>query len=194
MADSVAMEQKVILREALHRALKELALKIDGLGEYDIRRPLTPTATNLLGLVKHVAGVTLGYFSVVFGREVGGDLAMPEDDSDMWVKESETREQILSFLAQAEAVADATIDALDLSSPGTVFWWPPDRRTVTLQQILVHVIAEVQRHAGQADILRELIDGQVGRYPGDPSIDDHTPEEWAARRARIEQAAHAAAA
>jgi hypothetical protein len=45
-----------------------LLWKLDGLSEYDIRRPLTPTGTNLLGLVKHIASVELGYFGDTFGR------------------------------------------------------------------------------------------------------------------------------
>ena len=54
----------------------------------------------------------------------------------------------------------ATIEALTLDSPGRVpWWWPPERQQVTLQQIMVHVTVEIARHAGHADIVRELIDG-----------------------------------
>jgi vacuolar-type H+-ATPase catalytic subunit A/Vma1 len=67
-------------------------------------------------------------------------------------------------------------------------WWPPERRSVTLQQILVHMCVETARHAGHADILRELIDGSVGNGPADPNIPGRTAEEWAAFRERIEDA------
>ncbi len=51
------------------RGVREtLVWKRDGLGEYDIRRPLTPTGTNLLGLVKHSAVTEVRYFGEVFGR------------------------------------------------------------------------------------------------------------------------------
>ena len=62
--------------------------KLDGLSEYDIRRPLTPTGTNLLGLVKHLASVELGYFGEVFGRP--SDIPLPwfeenaEPNADLW--------------------------------------------------------------------------------------------------------------
>jgi hypothetical protein len=46
----------------LQEAREALLWKLDGLGEYDVRRPLVPTGTNLLGLVKHLASVELGYF------------------------------------------------------------------------------------------------------------------------------------
>ena len=47
---------------------RALLWKLDGLSEYDVRRPLVPTGTNLLGLVKHVASVASGYFGDTFGR------------------------------------------------------------------------------------------------------------------------------
>ncbi|NEE26132.1 DUF664 domain-containing protein, partial [Streptomyces sp. SID7982] len=56
-----ASAPKDILRLYLQNARDALLWKLDGLSEYDIRRPLTPTGTNLLGLVKHVAGIELGY-------------------------------------------------------------------------------------------------------------------------------------
>ena len=79
-------------------------------------------------------------------------------------------------------------------SPGVVPWWMPDTQEVTLQQILVHMIAETARHAGHADILRELIDGQAGMRIGDPNVPDQSDDEWTAYRGRLEQAAEEAAA
>jgi hypothetical protein len=64
-------------------------------------------------------------------------------------------------------------------------WWPADRRNVTLHGVLVHVIAETHRHAGHADIIRELIDGSVGRYSTDQSYDF----DWDAYRSSLDQAA-----
>jgi hypothetical protein len=59
----------------MHRYLRterdQLLATIDGLGEYDMRRPMTPTGTNLLGILKHVASVQLGYFGETFGRPSG---------------------------------------------------------------------------------------------------------------------------
>ncbi len=59
------------LRYYLQSARDALLWKLEGLSEYDVRRPHTPTGTNLLGLVKHVAGVELGYLGDTFGRPSG---------------------------------------------------------------------------------------------------------------------------
>ncbi|MCL2803427.1 MAG: DinB family protein [Micrococcales bacterium] len=189
------LELKSSLQASLRGVRQDLLAKLDPLGEYDIRRPMTPTGTNLLGLVKHVGVVSLGYLSQVFGREAGVDVAaiMSDDEADLWVKASESRQSILDLYAHAAQVSDATIDALDLDSTGVVPWWPPDRRNVTLQVVLVHLIQEVSRHCGQADIIREMIDGQAGRFPGDPSLPQWNKDDWSAHCRRIEQAARAAA-
>ena len=188
------MDHKTILHDALRQARGDLVGKLEGAGEYDIRRPLTPTGTNLLGLVKHVGVTSLGYFSVVFDRDPGVDVVAlrGDDGEDLWAKPTESRQDILDLWALAERVSDETIDALDLDSPGVVPWWPPEIRNVSLLRVLVHVLGEVSRHAGHADILRESLDGQAGRYPDDPSIPNRTAAQWAAYRTRIEQVAHEA--
>ncbi|MBT2247454.1 DinB family protein [Arthrobacter sp. BHU FT2] len=188
-------------KETLHRYLRirrdNLLGKLDGLGEYDLRRPLTPTGTNLLGLVKHVASVELDYFGVVFGRPSGRQLPWLDDDArpdaDMWATAGESVADIVGLHHFAGEHSDATIEALPLDAPGSVPWWPEERRQVTLHQVLVHMVAERAHHLGHADILRELIDGTAGQRPGDPNLTSRTPEEWAAHRAAIEGAARDAA-
>ena len=191
------MEDKATLHRYLRTRRAELLAKIDGLSEYDARRPLTPTGTNLLGLVKHVASVELGYFGEVFGRPAALELPWfadnAEPDADLWAAPGETREQIIELHRYSAAHSDATIDELAVDAPGVVPWWPEERRHVTLHQILVHMCVETAHHLGHADILRELIDGSAGQRPGDPNLSDRTPEEWAVHRARIEAAAAAAA-
>jgi len=154
------------IRPALQSAREALLWKLDGLSEYDIRRPLTSTGTNLLGLIKHVASVELGYFGVTFGRLFDEPLPWLVDDAesnaDMWATADESREQIVGLYQRAWAHSDATIDTLALDAIGYVPHWPSDRSEVTLHRILVHVIAETHRHAGHADIVRELIDGAAG--------------------------------
>ena len=188
-------------KETLHRYLRlrraELLAKLDGLDEYDVRRPLTPTGTNLLGLVKHVASVEIGYFGEVFGRPHGQSLPWLEEgaepDADLWVAPEESRDQIVELHRAAAAHSDATIDALPLDAAGEVPWWSVDRRHVTLHQILVHMCVETAQHLGHADILRELIDGTAGKGPGDPNLTPRSDADWAAHRARIEAAAGEAA-
>jgi uncharacterized damage-inducible protein DinB len=191
------MDDKATLHEYLRRSRGDLLSKLDGLDEYDAHRPLTETGTSLLGLLKHVASVQLGYFGEVFGRpsevELPWDAEGADPEADMWATEAETRAEIVALYERSAAHADATIEALPLDAPGEVPWWPPERREVTLARVLVHMIAEVARHAGHGDIVRESIDGAAGRRPGDASVPTRTPEEWAAYRDRIETAALKAA-
>ena len=192
------MNDKAILHGYLRTRRADLLGKLDGLSEYDSRRPMTPTGTNLLGLVKHVASVELGYFGEVFGRPSGVELPWFADDAapdaDLWVPADETRDHIIELHRRSAAHSDATIEALPLDARGEVPWWAGERRYVTLQQILVHMCVETAHHLGHADILRELIDRTAGQRPGDPNLSQRTPAEWAGHCARIEEAARQAAA
>ncbi|MGY1808711.1 DUF664 domain-containing protein [Blastococcus sp. SYSU D00669] len=164
-------------KEVLRQRRDDLLGKLDGLDEYDVRRPLTPT---------------LGYLGDVFGRP--GGRAYPwddggEPDADMWATAAGSRADVVEVYRFSAAHADATVEALPLDAVGTVPWWPEDRRRPTLHTVLVHLTAEVARHAGHADVLRELIDGAVGTSAADTDLPDRSAGEWAAYRARIEAAA-----
>jgi hypothetical protein len=170
--------------------------KIEGLSEYEIRRPVTPTGTNLLGLVKHVASMELEYFGETFDRPSGE--AMPwfdegaEVNADMWATADESREQIIGLYRRAWTHSDATIDALPLDAIGRVRHWPAERSEVTLHRILVHVIAETDRHAGHADIVRELIDGAVGLRADNDNMAPGDKAWWEDYRNRLERVAREA--
>lgn len=187
---------KADLLRYLRTAREALLWKLDGLSEYDLRRPMTPTGTNLLGLVKHVASVELGYFGETFGRPSGEPLPWFEDDAepnaDMWATADETREQIVGLYHRAWKHSDATIAELSLDATGHVPWWPDERNEVTLHQILVHMIAETHRHAGHADIVRELLDGAVGVREGNDNMAPGDPSWWAEYRSRLERVAREA--
>ncbi|MFJ9854929.1 DinB family protein [Streptomyces sp. NPDC101150] len=187
---------KADLHAYLQSARDALLWKLEGLSEYDIRRPLTPTGTNLLGLVKHVAGVELGYLGDTFGRPSGEPLPWLEDgaesNADMWATAAESRRHIVELYRRAWAHADATIDALPLDTLGRVPWWPSGRDEVTLHHAVVRVIADTQRHAGHADILRELMDGAVGMNKGKDSMAPGDTAWWENHRGRLERAAREA--
>jgi Protein of unknown function (DUF664) len=189
-------DPKAELHSYLQGARDVLLWKLDGLTEYDIRRPLTPTGTNLLGLIKHMAGVELGYFGDVFGRPSGESLPWfadgAEPNADMWATAGESRDQIVGLYRRAWAHADATIGALALDAPGQVGWWAAERRSVSLHRILVHVIADTSRHAGHADIVRELIDGATGFMAGNDNLPPADQEWWESYRSRLESAAREA--
>jgi len=185
----------------LHRYLQTIRgavlWKLDGLSEYDIRRPLTPTGTNLLGLVKHLASVEIGYFGETFGRPFGEPLPWAgnedEPNADMWATAAESRDQIVGLYRRAAAHSDQTITDLALDAPGRVPWWG-ERGEVTLHLILVHVIAETNRHAGHADIVRELIDGSVGLRLGNDNMAPGDGAWWQAYRDKLEHVAREASA
>ena len=168
--------------------------KLDGLSEYDIRRPLTPTGTNLLGLVKHLTSCEFGYFGATFGRPYAEALPWSEDDpnSDMFAAADESREFITGLYRKAWAHADVTFDTLDLDAVGQVPWWG-EHGEVSLHRILIHMIAETDRHAGHADIVREMIDGGVGLRADNSNLPEDDPAWWMEYRSRVEQAAKDAA-
>jgi hypothetical protein len=189
-----SFDAKADLLNYLQGARETLLWKLEGLGEYDIRRPLTPTGTNLLGLVKHQTKGELIYFGDVFGRPHGEQLPWLEDgadsNTDMWAAPNETRDFITGAYRRAWEHADSTIAELPLEATGTVSWW--GGATVTLGSILVHITAETQRHAGHADIVRELIDGAVGLLRQSDNMSSHDPAWWRDYRDQVEHAATAA--
>ncbi|MFD3515401.1 DinB family protein [Streptomyces sp. NPDC058657] len=184
---------KDTLHGRLRRDRKALLWKLDGLSEYDARRPLTATGTNLLGLVKHVAGVEARYFGEVLGRPSSEPLPrwQDHDGSDLWATADETRDQIIESYRRTWEHSDATINELPLDAPGHVPWWPEPYRHTNLFAILVHVLGETNRHAGHADILREDVDGRTGMRPEqETQIDEEARDAYCAK---IEQAARSAA-
>ncbi|MER7461082.1 DinB family protein [Micromonospora sp. NPDC126480] len=179
------------LHGQLRRIREVLVWKLDGLSEYDVRRPLTVTGTNLLGLVKHVATCEAWYFGEIFDRPFPEPLQrwQDADGSDLWVTPDESREQIIGFYRRAWEHADATIKELPVDAPGHVPWWP--RPDVKLFNVMVHVLQDTTRHAGHADILREQLDGRTGvRAEYEEQIDTAAREAY---RAKVERAARAAA-
>jgi hypothetical protein len=196
LSDMTGSDPKADLRHYLQVARDALLWKLEGLSEYDVRRPMVPTGTNLLGLVKHVASVEAGYFGGTFGRPFDEPLPWSDDDAepnaDMWATAVESREQIVGLYHRVWAHSDATIDALALDAIGHVPWWPPDRSEVTLHLILVHMIAETDRHAGHADIVRELIDGAAGLRQDNDNMAPGDQDWWESYRSRLERAAREA--
>ena len=186
---------------------RTLVWKLDGLSEYDMRRPLTPTGTNLLGLVKHNTATHLGYFGQVFAR---GEDTSPkpwralrrrrsapslatvltgdaEPNAEFWATPDESSHYIVTSCRAAWEVSDATISELPLDAIGRVPWWGDAK--VTLHQVLVHVTSETQRHAGHADIVRELIDGSAGLLNGHDNLHIRDPADQRRFREQVEAAA-----
>lgn len=190
-------DPKETLLRYLRLARESLLWKLDGLSEYDLRRPLTPTGTNLIGVVKHVASVESEYLGDCFGRPSGEELPWFGDDAapnaDMWLTADESSSDIIDLYRRVGAHSDATVESLPLDAVGQVPWWPEDRRQVTLHQALVHITTETHRHAGQLDIVRELIDGSIGLRPSALNTAPSNDESWGPYVAQVEAAAVEAA-
>jgi uncharacterized damage-inducible protein DinB len=189
-------ETKVTLQHYLQAARESLLWKLEGVSEYDSRRPLTRTATNLLGVVKHVASVEAGYFGEVLGRPFPEPLPWydegAEPNADMWATAEESRDDIIGLYRRVWVHSDATIAELALDARGTVPWWSAEQNQPTLHTLLIHMIAETSRHTGHADIVRELIDGAAGLRAGNDNMPPGDDAWWDDYRSRVEAAARAA--
>ena len=186
-------DAKAHLHGYLKTAREAVLWKLEGLSEYDVRRPMTRTGTNLLGLVKHLASVEAGYFGATFDRPFPEPIPWWTDDAepnaDMWATGEESRSGLIGLYERAAAHADATIEALQLDDLGRVSWWDEDHAQVTLHQVLVHVVAETNRHAGHADVVRELLDGSAGWRATNAGLPEQDETWWEQYRARLEQVA-----
>jgi hypothetical protein len=186
-------DAKAALVEYLDAARDAVLWKLDGLSEYDLRRPMTPTGTNLLGLLKHLAFVESGYLGLVFGRPYPEHIpGYAEDDPvhiDMHATQEESAADIRGLWDRVRAHSDATIAALPLDALGRVPWWPPQRAETDLATILVRLVAEWNRHGGHADIVRELVDGAVGYRPGNTNLPTDDEADWPAYVARLQEIA-----
>jgi hypothetical protein len=157
--------RRVPFTESLHVALgrhRDVVLwKLEGLDDEQLRRPMTPSGTQLLGLVKHLASVEYGWFCETFGREMEPLPNIEDDeDADMRVTAEETTEDVLAYYGRARAAADKAIEEIDMDALGTA--WFGDQ--VSMRWVLIHMVEETARHAGHMDILRELIDGATGDH------------------------------
>lgn len=155
-------DEKAMLSAFLDRYRETILWKLDGLSREQATRRLVPSATTLLGIVKHLGYVEMAWFRVRFAGEpvtLPWEKEETEPDPDFRIEPQDTIERVSAFyreqIAKArEIVAAASLD--DLVRDTT-------RGQRSLRWIMVHLIEETARHAGHADILRELTDGAVGQ-------------------------------
>ena len=175
------------LRRYLQGGRDDVVRSLDGLSEYDVRRPLVPSGTNLLGLVKHLTGIELGYLGASVGRPSPVTLPWEEDGSvwesaDMWATADQSREYLLGLYRRAWQHSDESLASLPLDAPASVPWWPEEHRATTFGHLVVRVLGETTQHAGHCDMVRELIDGRSGR-------DERTDDWWTSYLEKVQDAA-----
>lgn len=187
-------DPKSVLHHYLQETRNALVWKLDGLDERDARLPRTPTGNNLLGLLKHCLNIEVGYFGLTFGREfrtpeelVSMDAYEQDPQADWYAEEDETKDGLIDLYRRVWSFADQTIEQLPLDAPGRVPWWRTGRQEVTLQRIIVHVIYDLSRHAGQADIMREQHDEAIGWQPDNTNVPNDY--DWPAYVAKLTELA-----
>jgi hypothetical protein len=170
-------DPKTVLHHYLQETRDALVWKLHGVDERHSRLPRTPTGNNLLGVLKHCLNVEVGYFGPTFGREfptphelVPMEAYVDDPQADWYARADETRDGLIDLYRRVWVFADETIQQLPLDAPGRVPWWRPGRQEVTLQRIIVHVLYDLSRHAGHADIMREQLDGATGWQPQNTNL------------------------
>ncbi|MFB7476562.1 DinB family protein [Kitasatospora sp. NPDC056184] len=133
--------------------------KTEGLSDEDARRPGVASGTSLLWLVRHLTAVELNWFLWAYR---GDDVELWDDDAPSPGDET-VAESVAAYraaIARANAVIASAADRLDRPGARSL---RPNAEAPSMRWLLVHMIEETGRHAGHADILRERLDGAVGR-------------------------------
>ncbi|MFI6339762.1 DinB family protein [Streptomyces sp. NPDC050535] len=155
--------EKESLHASLNRHRDAVLWKLEGLDDERLRRPMTPSGTSLLGLVKHLGSVEYGWFRTTFGYGTEPLWFDPFAGEDMSADQGETTAEIVDFYGRARTAADDTIAERSLDDLGTSW----SGATVSLRWVLIRMVEETARHAGHMDIVRELLDGTAGDHrPG----------------------------
>lgn len=140
-----------------------VASKVSGLGEADLRSVRLPSGWSAIELVKHVAFMERRWLVWGFLGEHVPDPWGDDRDGRWHVGPDESLGTLLAQLRDGGSRTRSIVESAELSTravPGGRF--ADDARLPSLAAILFHVLQEYARHAGHLDIVRELLDGQVG--------------------------------
>jgi uncharacterized damage-inducible protein DinB len=156
----VAGGEKEVLAGFLDHYRSVLLEICEGLSEEQLRRPMVPSGTSLLSMVKHLAYVERGWFQESIADEpYDYPFAVDDPEAEFRIEPGETAEDIFELYRQScersrEALAAASLDDMVQN---------PDRRAdYNVRWVVIHMLEETARHAGHADIIREQLNGTVG--------------------------------
>lgn len=155
-------KEKAAIAEVLDTYRGIVKWKLDGVSHEDAVRPLVPSGTSLLGVVKHLAYVERWWFHAVLGK-VDVDFPWTEEDPDPdWrIEDWESIEGVLDFYEQECAVSRRVLENLESMDAEL----SRGERKFVVRDVLLHFVEELARHVGHLDILREVIDGSTGWGP-----------------------------
>lgn len=146
----------------LNRAV--MVWKLEGVSDEDARRPMVDSGTHLIGLIKHLAWVERWWFEDVFAGLPSPSYPWSDEDpdADFRAEPEDTVAGVIAMYEEHVAIVNDIIDESDLDQLAV-----RDRNGLhySLRWIVGHMIEETARHAGHADIIRELIDGRTGYLP-----------------------------
>jgi len=149
----LARDERATLLALLQYQRESLARKLEGIDDDDARRSPVPSGTSLLWLVQHLATAESLWVRVRFAGE---DVDPAAGESlDASVAEALARYRQTWAEVDAAIAASTSLDATCRNDAAD----PP----VSLRWVIAHLLEETARHAGHADILRELVDGDTGR-------------------------------
>lgn len=173
---------KELLQEYLNDARNAVLYKAQGLSEHLARKPLTLTGTHVLGVLHHLAITEYGYFGSCLGREITNPyvlnlLETDDPQADFLPPAQLLASDIIDLYSEAIAFCNEGINALPLDAPAHVPWWVR-RSNTTLEQLMIHMIAETSRHAGHLDIVREQLDGLAGLRAEAPNLPNYSSTQW----------------
>jgi uncharacterized damage-inducible protein DinB len=166
MRDETAFQQtmageKETLAAYLRFHQDTLLMKLEGLKDADVSRPVVASGTSLIGLLKHATYVHARWFEMCFNDITPTDLPWPTNEFVM--EDGETQESLIDAYHRHVAMAREDVDTSsldDLNKGWSGGGWEPG--TFNLRWIVTHMVEELARHNGHADIIREQIDGQTG--------------------------------
>jgi uncharacterized damage-inducible protein DinB len=148
------MGERDTLLEFLDYLRESLIVKVTGLDEEAAGRSTVPSGTSVLGLIKHLTSVEVGWFQFTFA---GTDVTVPAEE----ILPTDSVSEVVANYQSTAQVSNRIVLACDLDQ--LCARAPTTPQPLSLRWVLVHMVEETARHAGHADILREQIDGQVGR-------------------------------
>jgi uncharacterized protein DUF664 len=159
----LAADERETLIAFLDYQRESVLIKLEGLDEKAARFVVSPKGNSLASIVQHLGWVEVWWFRMSFlGEEVDVPWSDEDKDADFRVDDARPVADIVAFYRSEWERANEIVRAAPSLDERGVRVLQPENERPTLRWILNHMMEETARHAGHADITRELIDGSIG--------------------------------